>query len=108
MTQTEMSLEPKLPAPMLWGQSPCVQHVRIRQLPPCPYKPQSQKGRIYARLARYGRVKNIDILYGLGGPMILNGTGRCSEIREFLKPHGFKLRCSPVGTGGVHVYEVRP
>jgi hypothetical protein len=107
MTQIEMSLQPKLPAPMLWGQNGARSQT-VRQLPPNPYNPKSQKGRIYARLARYGRVKNIDILYGLGGPMILNGTGRTSEIRAFLKPYGFNLHCSPVGTGGVYEYEVRP
>ena len=91
----------KLPAPLAWERP-------SRPLPPNPYRTNSQRYRIYDRLARYGRVKNIEIMFGLGGPRIMNGTGRTSEIREFLKPYGFKLHCYPINNDGVYIYEVRP
>ena len=80
-------------------------------LPPNPYKEGSQKHRIYRRIAQYRRVLNTEIYYGLGGPKILNGTGRTSEIRDFLCLNGFSLRCVPIGTGpnpGVFEYQVKP
>jgi len=73
-------------------------------LPPNPYPTGSQKFRIYQRLARYGRVKNIEIMLGLGGPRIMNTTGRCSEVRAFLKDHCIALHCQPVNNNGVHEY----
>ncbi len=67
--------------------------------PPNPYKAGSQAYRIYHRLIRWGRVSNIEIMLGLGGPHIMNTTGRTSEIREFLKPHGIKLHCQRLHDG---------
>jgi len=80
-------------------------------LPPNPYKDGSQKHRIYRRIARYGRVTNREIRYGVGGPEIYNTTGRASEIRDFLAQHGFCLDCVPLGTGpnpSVFEYQVKP
>jgi hypothetical protein len=75
-------------------------------LPPNPYKTGSQCFRIYHRLQRYGRVKNIEIMLGLGGPRIMNTTGRCSSIRKFLRDYGINLNCQPVNNDGVHEYFV--
>lgn len=72
-------------------------------LPPNPYQEGTQKHRIYQRLSRYGRVKNIDILFGLGGPRIMNTTGRCSEVRAYLKNYCVNLECRPVN-GSVFEY----
>ncbi|MFH2074340.1 MAG: hypothetical protein ABIJ57_03190 [Pseudomonadota bacterium] len=109
--ETYLASYGKLPAPLAW-ERPTTEIQpggdAMRQLPPNPYKPQSQKGRIYNRIARYGRVRNIDILFGLGGPRIMNTTGRCSEVRDFLRDHGFRLECNPIGNDGVYLYEVRP
>ena len=69
------------------------------RFPPNPWKPGSQCHRIYHRLIRYQRVTNVEINVGLGGPRIMNTTGRCSSIREFLKPHGIKLHCERVHDG---------
>jgi hypothetical protein len=63
------------------------------QYPPNPYPIGSQKWRVYNRLSRYQRVTNIEVMMGLGGPRIMNTTGRLSEIRSFLEPHGIKLHC---------------
>ena len=79
-----------------------------RPLPPNPYRTNSQRYRIYRRLAMYGRVKNFEIMFGLGGPRIMNGTGRTSEIREFLRDFGFRLVCNRINDNGVFEYEVRP
>ena len=75
-------------------------------LPPCPWPAGSQKQRIYRRLAAYGRVRNVEILLGLGGPRIMNTTGRCSEIRSYLQPHGIDLHCHPVNDSGVYEYRI--
>ncbi len=69
------------------------------QYPPNPWPIGSQKWRIYNRLSRYGRVTNIEIMTGLGGRHIMNTTGRTSEVREFLKPHGIKLHCERIHDG---------
>jgi len=102
MTQTgfDFTAYGKLPAPHSWERT-------SRPLPPNPYKTNSQRYRIYSRLARYGRVKNLDIIFGLGGPMIPNSTGRASEIRKFLKPYGFQLHCYPINNNGVYEYSIR-
>jgi hypothetical protein len=63
----------------------------LQSMPPNPYPFGSQKYRIYKRFSRYGRVKDIEIVSGLGGPPIYNSTGRCSEIRAFLKSNGIIL-----------------
>ena len=75
-------------------------------LPPNPYKTGSQRFRIYQRLQRYGRVKNVEIMFGLGGPRIMNTTGRVSEIREFLKPHCINLDCQPVNGRTIYEYVI--
>ncbi len=75
-------------------------------LPPNPYPTGSQKFRIYNRLARYGRVKNVEIMLGLGGPRIMNTTGRASEVRDFLRDHGICLHCTRINAG-LFEYEVR-
>jgi len=75
-------------------------------LPPNPYPDGTQKHRIYHRLARYGRVKNIEIMFGLGGPRIMNTTGRTSEIREYLKSYCINLECIPVNNEGLYEYVV--
>lgn len=67
--------------------------------PPNPFKEGSQPYRVYHRLERYGRVLNVEIMLGLGGPKILKYTNRISEIREFLAPHGISLRCERVHDG---------
>ncbi len=75
-----------------------------------PYPYGSQKDRIYRRLERYGRVKNIDVYYGLGGGKILNGTGRISEVRSYLTRHGWCLDCTPASrelSPGVWEYTVK-
>ena len=128
MTQAVFDFESygKLPAPLSWERPtaeilhggdimPTESTFRrepdswtFRPLPPNPYRTNSQRYRIYNRLARYGRVKNVEILFGLGGPRIMNTTGRTSEIREFLKPFGFQLHCYPINNDGVYIYEVRP
>jgi len=75
------------------------------QYPPNPWKPGSQCFRIYHRLSRYGRVTNKEIRYGLGGPEIYNTTGRTSDIRDFLTPHGIKLNCERLN-GGLYEYRI--
>jgi hypothetical protein len=69
------------------------------QPPLNPYKIGSQCFRIYHRLIRYQRVTNVEINMGLGGPRIMNTTGRASSIRAFLKPHGIKLHCERIHDG---------
>lgn len=64
--------------------------------PANPYQSGSQKDRIYGRLKRYKRVTNVEIMYGLGGPRIMNTTGRASEIRKYLERQGWCLDCRPV------------
>jgi len=76
------------------------------QPPVNPYKTGSQCFRIYHRLSRYQRVTNVEINMGLGGPRIMNTTGRCSSIREFLKLHGIKLHCERV-RGGLFEYSIK-
>ncbi len=75
------------------------------QIPPGPWKPGSQCFRIYHRLIRYNRVTNVEINMGLGGPRIMNTTGRCSSIRAFLQNHGIKLRCERLN-GGLFEYRI--
>jgi len=77
------------------------------QYPPNPYKEGSQSHRIYHRLIRWDRVSNIEIMLGLGGPHILNGTDRTSKIRAFLKPHGIKLHRERV-CKGLFEYRISP
>ncbi len=74
--------------------------------PPNPWKPGSQCYRIYDHLSRCGRVTNREIRYGLGGPEIYNTTGRASEVRDFLKFHGIKLRCERIN-GGLREYQLQ-
>ncbi len=71
----------------------------IPMYPPNPFKPGSQNFRVYSRLVRYGRVKNIEIMLDLGGPRIMNTTGRAADVRDFLKPHGIKLHCERIHDG---------
>jgi len=78
--------------------------------PPNIYPIGSQKYRIYRRLERYGRVRNIDIMLGLGGPWIMNTTSRQSEVRAYLISHGWCLDCAPVSpelAPGVWEYTVK-
>ena len=108
--ETYLASYGKLPAPLAWERPTTEIQPRgdaMRQLPDNPYKSGSQHYRIYQRLARYGRVKNIEIMLGLGGPRIMNTTGRASTIRKFLKDYGIKLLCYPISDGGVYLYEVR-
>jgi hypothetical protein len=82
----------------------------VNGFPPNIYPIGSQKYRIFKRLERYGRVKNIDVYYGLGGGKILNGTGRTSELRAYLIAHGWCLDCTPVSrelSPGVWEYTVK-
>lgn len=72
---------------------------RLASLPPSPFKTGSQNDRVYRRIKRFGKVKNIEILYGLGGSRILNTTGRASSVRKFLSLHGIKLRCEEIREG---------
>lgn len=70
--------------------------LNFRPYPPNPYRPGSQKCRLYDHLKLRGEVTNGEIVYGL---RIANSTGRISEIREFLAPHGIKLHCERVHEG---------
>jgi hypothetical protein len=72
------------------------------QFPPNPFKPGSQKYRIYEEL-KDGPITNARIIQQYG---IFNSTGRCSEIREFLKPHGIKLHCERL-RGGLFEYRIQ-
>ena len=63
--------------------------------PPSPFKPGSQNHRLYEEL-KGGPVTNARIIQQYG---IFNSTGRCSEIRAFLKPHGIALHCERVHDG---------
>lgn len=76
------------------------------QLPPNHYVPGSQCWRIYRKLAMYGRVTNRDIRYGLSGAEVFNTTGRCSDIRKFLKPYGIALHSERL-RGSLWEYQVR-
>jgi len=66
-----------------------------RPLPPNPYKIGSQCYRLYNRI-KEGAVTNAEIVRTHG---IFNSTGRISEIREFLAPHGIRLECQRVKDG---------
>jgi len=70
-----------------------------KDIPPNPFKNGTQCYRIYRRLLMYRRVTNVEINLGLGGPRILNTTGRCSSIRGYLKDHGIALHCDRVRAG---------
>jgi hypothetical protein len=63
--------------------------------PPNPYKTGSQNYRLYNRIME-GPITNAEIIRTHG---IFNSTGRISEIREFLAPHGIKLHCERVHDG---------
>jgi hypothetical protein len=63
--------------------------------PPNPFKPGSQNFRLYNRI-KEGAVTNAEIIRTHG---IFNSTGRISEIREFLAPHGIRLECQRVKDG---------
>jgi len=72
--------------------------------PPCPEKeyPGSQTWRIYERL-KLGKVSNGEIIYQM---RIANSTGRASELRAFLKRHGFDLRSDETGNASEWTYEI--
>jgi len=59
------------------------------------FKKGSQSWRIYERL-KNGPVTNSEIIREL---RIFNSTGRCSEIRAFLRDHGLDLIARPLGDG---------
>ena len=63
--------------------------------PPNPWKPESQNYRLYER-AKQGPITNGEIIYKM---RIANSTGRLSEIRAFLAPHGIKLRSERLHDG---------
>lgn len=66
-----------------------------RPFPPNPWPHGSQKWRLYERM-KEGPVTNAEIVRTHG---IFNSTGRCSEIREYLAPHGYHLQCRRVNKG---------
>ncbi len=70
--------------------------------PPNPFKAGSQNHRIYER-AKKGPLTNGEIVYGM---RIQNSTGRCSEVRDFLKDYGFTFPCRSTGNGSEFVYEI--
>jgi len=76
-----------------------------KPMPPNPFHQGSQNWRIYDYVEQHGRVKNIEILHGLGGPPIMNTTGRASAIRQYLEKHGFTFPSRQLGDG-VFLYEV--
>ena len=64
--------------------------------------PGSQNWRLYERL-KEGPVSNGEIIYQM---RIANSTGRCSEIRAFLRRHGFDLRSDETGNASEWTYEI--
>lgn len=77
--------------------------INFRPLPDNPFRPGSQNWRLYER-AKEGPVTNGEILYKMH---IANSTGRASDVREFLEPHGFRFPGLPTGNGGEFVYEIQ-
>lgn len=65
-------------------------------------KPGSQKHRIYERLLQ-GPITNGEIIYQL---RVANSTGRCSELREMLRPYLIDLECKRV-EGSEFEYRLR-
>jgi len=63
--------------------------------PPNPFTPGSQNHRLYER-AKLGPITNGEIVYKM---RIANSTGRLSELRAFLAPHGIRLECQRVKDG---------
>jgi hypothetical protein len=63
--------------------------------PPNPFKIGSQNHRLYER-AKLGPITNGEIIYKM---RIANSTGRLSEIRAFLAPHGIKLHSERLHDG---------
>jgi len=63
--------------------------------PQNPFKKGSQNFRLYERLMK-GPVTNSEIIREMG---VFNSTGRCSEVREFVKQHGIDLIARPLGEG---------
>jgi len=59
--------------------------------PPNKFKPGSQNWRVFNEVKRYRRVLNVEIMRGLGGPPIMNTTGRCSDVRDHLAKYGWIL-----------------
>lgn len=59
--------------------------------PPNKFKPGSQNWRVFNEVKRYHRVLNVEIRRGLGGPEIMNTTGRASDVREYLSMFGWIL-----------------
>jgi hypothetical protein len=52
-------------------------------------------------------VRNVEVLMGLGGPRIMNTTGRASQVRSYLRTVGFDLReARSVNGRGVFEYVV--
>lgn len=85
-----------------------VMTIQTYSFPSNPYQSGSAKYRIYERLRRYGHVLNFEIMMGLGGSRIMNGTGRTSEIRRFLNSHGVCLDCNVLDRDrGVWEYQVK-
>lgn len=66
-----------------------------RPLPPNPWKAGTQNFRLYERM-KQGPVTNAEIVRTHG---IFNSTGRVSDIREFLAPHGIRVECQRVHDG---------
>jgi hypothetical protein len=69
--------------------------------PPNPYKPDTQKHRLYESL-KSGPISNSHVVRDLG---IFNSTGRLSEIREYLMLHGIHLNCRRI-KDGLYEYSV--
>ena len=65
------------------------------RFPANPFKAKTQNNRLYERLLR-GPVTNAEIVRDYG---IFNSTGRVSEVREYLKPHGIALYCERLHDG---------
>lgn len=66
-----------------------------RPFPPNPWKAGTQNFRLYERM-KQGPVTNAEIVRTHG---IFNSTGRVSDIREFLAPHGIKLHSERLHDG---------
>ena len=84
--------------------------VHHSELPPNPFDPPdaakeypgSQTWRLYERL-KLGPVSNGEIIYQM---RIANSTGRCSDVRAFLRRHGFDLRSDETWNASEWTYEI--
>lgn len=67
------------------------------------FKPGSQNHAVYTALL-HGPVTNAEIVRKLG---VFNSTGRVSDIRKKLRPYMMDVQATPMGTGGLYVYNLR-